>query len=299
MKTENFRWVWTALVTPFKTWNGIDNKVDYKALDKLIDMQLKWWVDWILLLWTTAESPTITKKEGKKIVEFAIKKIAKKTKVMVNIWTYSTKESLKKLELFEEISWIDAYLVVNPYYNKPTQTGLFSHFTTIAKATKRPVVLYNIKWRTWVNLETSTLLKIASECKNVIWVKEASWDLAQIKEVIEKRPENFLVFSWEESLTYDLTKNWWDWVISVASNCIPALMKEFLDECLEKSQKASELQEKYLEFFNALFLQTNPLPAKTFLASKWIIKETFRLPLCPIDKEKREEFLNIVKKYNF
>ncbi len=291
------RWLWTALITPFKQWNGVDNEVDYEVLEKILDMQIEWWVDGVLLLWTTAESSNISIEEWKKIVTLAIKKLLWKTKIMVNVGTYSTKASIDNIARYDNIDWIDAYLVVNPYYSKPTQTGLFQHFTTIAQSTSRNIFLYNIACRTNVNLETSTLLKIVSKCDNIVWVKEASGNIEQVKEVIAQTPDDFIVLSWEESLTYDLIKSWWDWVVSVASNCVPAIMKNFVDECLAHSEKAGELQDKYLEFFNALFIQTNPLPAKTYLASKGIIKEEFRLPLCRMDETERTQFLKIVEKY--
>lgn len=299
MNNTNFSWLWTALVTPFKEWNWINNEIDFEALDRLLKMQIDWWVDWVLLLGTTAENPTLSKEEWIEIVKFAIKKLAWITKIMVNVWNYSTSSSLKNIETFDKIDWIDAYLIVNPYYNKPTQTWLYLHFTTLANFTEKPVVLYNIKWRTWVNLNTDTLLKIVSDSKNVIWVKEASWDLEQMKEVINKTNDDFLVFSWDDWLTYDLALAWWNWVISVASNLIPKEMKEFVDLCLEKNSEAEKLNEKYSEFFNKIFIQTNPLPAKTYLAEKWIIKEEFRLPMCKMDEKEKKEFLNFIKENNF
>ena len=206
MDTSTYRGLWTALITPFKKGNGIDNDVDYKALEALLEMQVKWWVTWILLLGTTAESPTLTNKEWKKIVKFAIKKLKWKCKIMVNLWTYSTMKSLKNIKIFNKIKWIDAYLVVNPYYNKPTQTGLYKHFTTIAKSTAKPDVLYNIRGRTWINLETDTLLKIAEKCSNVIWEKEVSGNLKQMKDVIKKHQKDYIVLSWDDGLVYDLAK---------------------------------------------------------------------------------------------
>lgn len=295
--STDFSWLWTALVTPFKEWNWLDNEVDYEALDRLLQIQIDWWVDWVLLLGTTGEAPTLNVKEQLEIVKFAIPKLRWKTKIMVNVWKNVTTESLENIKKFDEIDWIDVYLVVNPYYNKPTQTGLYLHFTTIADSTKKPIILYNIKWRTAVNLETDTLVKIIEKSPNVVWVKEASWDLNQMKEVLKKTPESFYVLSWDDSLTYSLATFWWHWVISVASNLIPKEMKEYVSECLKNSPKSEELREKYSEFFEKIFIQTNPLPAKTYLASKWIIKEEFRLPMCKMDDDKREKFLDFIKRF--
>lgn len=299
MDTKKFRGLWTALITPFKSWNWIDNEIDFDALDNLLEMQIKWWVNWVLLLWTTWENPTLTKQEWLEIVKSSINKLQWKLKVMVNVWTYSTKASLENIAEYEKIDWIDSYLVVNPYYNKPTQTWLFKHFTTIAKSTDKPVILYNIHWRTWVNLETNTLIEIISECPNIVWVKEASWNMLQMKEVIESTWDHFVVLSWDDSLTYELIKNWWDWVISVASNCKPKEIQEFVNLCLDWDRKSEELNENYKDFFSKLFIQTNPLPAKTYLAYKWIIEENFRLPMCEMDEIQRKEFLDFIKEKNF
>lgn len=297
--TKQLGWLWTALITPFKEWNWIDNEVDYIALEKVLNMQIDWKVDWVLLLWTTAENPTLTKEEQLKITKFTINILKWKTKIMVNIGTYSTKKTLDNIKEFDHIEWIDAYLVVNPYYNKPTQTGLFQHFTTVAKSTSKSIILYNIAWRTGVNLETNTLLDIIWECKNIIWVKEASWKMLQMKEVIEKTWDDFLVLSWDDALTYELIWHWWDWVVSVAANCKPEMMKNFVSNCLNNYSIAKDENEKLQLFFAKLFIQTNPLPAKTFLASKWIIKESFRLPICKMDEKEKEEFLKVVEEYWF
>lgn len=297
MKKE-FTWLWTALVTPFLEWDWINNKIDYASLKNLINIQLEANVDWILLLWTTWENPTLTKKESQELVKFTIKKINKKTKIMVNIWTNSTKKSIKNLKEFEKIEWIDSYLIVNPYYNKPTQNWLFLHFTSIAKKTKKPIIIYNIKWRTAVNLETETLQKIVKSCPNVIWVKEASCDLNQMKEVIQKLWKEFTVLSWDDSLTYELIKSWWDWVISVASNAIPKQLKEMINLALIWDNKAEKLNEKYKEYFKKLFIQTNPLPIKTILSDSWIIKEEFRLPMCKMDKKEKNDLLDFIKKFD-
>ncbi|MDQ7009440.1 MAG: 4-hydroxy-tetrahydrodipicolinate synthase [Candidatus Gracilibacteria bacterium] len=287
--------LWTALITPFKKGNGIDSEIDYVALEKLLNMQIEGGVDGVLLLGTTAENPTLTKEEGLKIVKFSINILKGKTKIMVNVGTYSTKSSIENIENFDKVKGIDIYLVVNPYYNKPTQTGLKMHFITCAKGTSRNIVLYNIKGRTGVNLETSTLLEIVGECDNVIGVKEASGNMEQMLEVVNKTSDDFLVFSGDDSLTYELVKNGGSGVISVASNIFPKMMKEFIDSCFEDNSKAEILNNKYSELFDKLFIQANPLPSKTYLATKGIIEEEFRLPMCRMDNNERIEFLDFMK----
>ena len=291
------KWLWTALVTPFKKWNWVSNEIDFDALDVLLDQQIEWNVDGVLLLWTTAESPTLTSDEWDKIVKKAIEKLRWKTKIMVNVWNYSTQDSLDNIEKFDKVEWIDAYLVVNPYYSKPTQTGLMQHFVTCANSTKRNIILYNIPGRTAVNLETETLLKVLEKTDNVVWVKEASWNMEQMKDVIVKTPDDFLVFSGDDGLTYELIQNWWDWVISVASNIYPKMIKWFVDSCFENKEEAKNLNDIYSELFDKLFIQANPLPAKTYLASNWIIKEEFRLPMCRMDESERKIFLDFIEKF--
>lgn len=200
---NNFRGAWTALVTPFLP-NG---DIDYGALEKLLEYQISGGIDGILLLGTTGEAPTLNQEEKKEIVDFSIKKIAGRTQVMVNVGTNNTRESQENIAYYNSIEGIDVYLVVNPYYNKPTQTGLFLHFKTLADATDIPVFLYNIRGRTGVNLETETLLQLLTECPNIMGVKEASGDIDQIREVISRTSNRCLVFSGDDALTAEVLKS--------------------------------------------------------------------------------------------
>lgn len=295
MDTSSYRGIWTALITPFESGNGLDNPVDYSALDRLLQMQIDGGVTGVLFLGTTAENPTLSTAEGMEIVRKWIEKLEGKTKVMVNIGTYATGKTIENIHMYDTMDGIDAYLVVNPYYNKPTQTGLYEHFVAAAKSTQRPVVLYNIKGRTGVNLETDTLLRIIAAYPNVIGVKEASGDIDQMQEVIDRTPDSFLVLSGDDGLTYELAQRGGDGVISVASNCIPGDMADFVHLSLQKDPHAKELAEYFTEFFDKLFIQTNPLPAKTYLAHKGIIQETFRLPMCPMDAHEKKIWLDFVE----
>ncbi len=291
---QQFRWVCTALVTPFNNEGGID----WESFDILIEKQILWWVNGILLLWTTGESPTIGHNEWIELVKRAIKKIDRRCNIMVNVWTYSTYKSIKKLQEFEEIWWIDAFLAVNPYYNKPTQKWLYMHFKMIANSTSLPLFLYNIQWRTWVNLETDTLVKLSEDCSNIVWVKEASGSMEQMKEVIANTHDDFVVVSWDDSLTLELITNWWDGVISVASNLLPEKMTNMVQAALDNNMAdAKEIDDSLQEFFEQEFIQTNPLPIKTALAHVWLIQEQFRLPMCTMDSELRNKWLELVDRY--
>ena len=299
MNSKDMRWLWTALITPFKEGDGLTNPVDYEALDRLLQMQIEWWVTGVLLMGTTAENPTLTSEESLEIVTYAVERLKWKTKVMVNAGTYSTAASIENIKKYDQIDGIDTYLVVNPYYNKPTQTGLYKHFTTIAHSTDKPIILYNIQGRTGVNLETETLIDIVNDTENVIGVKEASGDMLQMKQVIERTGDDFIVLSGDDGLTRELISHGGDGVISVASNCIPAVISDFVNKCLENDPQALEIDNHLSEFFDTLFIQTNPLPAKTYLAEAGIISEEFRLPLCKMDDAERKQFLDCVEKYNF
>jgi 4-hydroxy-tetrahydrodipicolinate synthase len=292
---ENFSWLWTALITPFdEKWN-----VDFEAFDNLIEIQVSSWVKWILFLWSTWESSTLTKTEKLQIVKRWIKKIQGKCFVMVNSWTNSTQQSIDFTLELDQIHWIDAFLLVNPYYNKPTQEWLYRHFKAIADSTSKRIFIYNIQWRTWVNLETETLVRLSRSCYNVIWVKEASWNLDQMQEVLNKTKEDFVVLSWDDSKTFDLIKMWGHWLISVASNFFPKIMVEMVEKALKQDFESAEKINKNLsKFFEWEFIQTNPLPIKAALAEVWLIKEIYRLPLCEMDIDLRFKWVNILHKYS-
>lgn len=285
-----FSGAWTALVTPFNA----DTSIDYTSLAGLIEHQISWGIDGILLLGTTAEAPTLTDDEKKSLVDFAIQKIGGRCKVMVNIGTNCTRESLDNVAYYDGISGIDAYLVVNPYYNKPTQRGLFEHFKVIASATKKPIFLYNIKWRTGVNLETETLMELLEACLNIAWVKEASGDMTQITEVIQKTLGRCIVLSGDDGLTAQVIRQWGHGVISVASNLFPKEVTQMVHAGLSADFDGMwALHNTLLPLFEGQFIQTNPLPIKTSLEWSGFIIASFRLPLCPMDNTQKIQWQNI------
>jgi len=291
---EKFSWVWTAFITPFNE----DGSIDFEAFDKLIEKQIAGGVKWLLFLGTTGETPTLTEDEKEQIVRRWIEKIAGRCLVMVNTWSNATNASIENSKKYDKVDWIDVFLVVNPYYNKPTQEWLYRHFRGVADSVSKPIFLYNIAWRTWINLETETLVRLSNDCGNIVWVKEASWSLEQMQDVIDSTDRDFVVLSWDDSLTIDLMKIGWAWIISVASNYIPETMSQMVWSFLEWNiSKADEINNNLWEFFDWEFIQTNPLPIKVALVEAWIIKEQYRLPLCEMDTTPRKEWLNILEKY--
>ena len=225
MDTSQFKGVWTALITPFTN----DHKIDWEALTKLIEHQIAGGVTGIVVLGTTGESPTITSKEATKLIKRAKKIINGRCLLMAGTGSNCTQTSIEK-SIKAEKAGADCLLVVNPYYNKPTQHGLYLHFKAVADSTKLPIFLYNIKGRTGVNLETETLLQLTSDCPNIIGVKEASGDIEQIKDVCQKRPEGFIVLSGDDGITYQIMKDFGaDGVVSVASNIIPGKLTQMVN----------------------------------------------------------------------
>lgn len=277
MNTSQFKGVWTALITPFTD----DHQIDWAALEKLIEHQIAGGVTGILVIGTTGESPTLNSKECTELIKRTKKIIDGRCLLMAGCGCNCTQTSIEKTAKAES-SGADCLLIVNPYYNKPTQHGLYLHFKAIADATTLPVFLYNIKGRTGVNLETETLLQLAQDCPNIIGVKEASGDTEQIKEVCQKRPEGFIVLSGDDGLTYQVMSEYGaDGVVSVASNIIPDQIVKMVNDI------DSKINDELQDFFDKMFIETNPIPVKYLASLKGYCLPNYRLPMCqPTDKTK-------------
>jgi len=283
-----FTGLYTALITPFTN----NDEIDYKALDKIIDQQIKAKVDGLVILGTTGESPTIEDAERTELIKFAVKKSQGKIKIVVGTGTNSTKKTIKLSKEAEALG-ADGILVVNPYYNKPTQSGLYQHFKAVAEAVTIPVMIYNIKGRTAVNLETSTLMELA-KISNIVSVKEASGEITQMMDVITSAPKDFTVLSGDDGLTYPLAALGGHGIVSVLSNVLPEEMKEFVDASLDGSfDTARKLHYKLLPLMKSMFIETNPIPAKTLLAMQGTIEENFRLPMCKMTDANKAKLMDI------
>jgi 4-hydroxy-tetrahydrodipicolinate synthase len=290
-----FRGVFTAIITPFR----LSGDVDEEALKRLIDFQIKNGIDGIVPCGTTGESPTLSHDEHDRVIELAVQFANRRVAVIAGTGSNSTAEAIRLTSHAKEAG-ADAVLLVNPYYNKPTQKGLYLHFKAIAEAVDIPCVVYNIKGRTAVNVETETLVKLMNDCKNIIAVKEASGDLKQMKDVIAKKKEGFSVLSGDDNITLDLIEAGGDGVISVASNLVPDKMVKMVHTALDgDTGKARELEEELADLFRVEFIETNPIPIKTALAMIGMCEEVFRLPMCELEKpEHREELKKVIKKLN-
>ncbi len=288
---KKFSGLYTALVTPFTD----DNKIDYKALTKILDSQIKAKVVGLVIMGTTGESPNITDTERVELFKFIKAHVGSKLDLILGTGTNSTTHSIEQTKQAEKLG-ADAVLVVNPYYNKPSQEGMFLHFSAVAKATKLPVILYNIQGRTSVNLQTSTLLRLIEKNKNIVAVKEASGDIMQMMEVLKSVPSYFSVLSGDDGLTYPLIALGGHGVVSVLSNIAPTETNEFVQAALKGDfAKARKLHFKLLPKMQGCFIGGNPVAVKTALSQKGLIKPNFRLPLTLGSKDEQEKIKAIFK----
>lgn len=275
------RGVYTAVVTPFDEQGNFD-EATYR---NLIDFQIENGIDGIVPCGTTGESPTLSHEEHDRVIEITVEQVNKRVPVVAGTGSNSTREAVR-LTAHAKEAGVDAVMQVNPYYNKPTQKGLFLHFSEIAKTVDIPCMVYNIKGRTGVNLETDTLVELCDACPNIFAVKEASGDLGQMKDVIARKREGFSVMSGDDNMALELVKAGGDGVVSVASNLIPGKMVEMIHTALKGDFAAASALEKNLAgFFQAMFVETNPIPIKTAMAMAGKCQEIFRLPMCPLSTE--------------
>ena len=283
-----FKGLYTAIVTPFHQ----DGSLDKVTFSHLIERQIESNVDGLVILGTTGESPTISTEEHNDIISFSVQKINGRCQVIAGTGSNCTREAIYH-SLHAEQAGVDGLLIVNPYYNKPSQKGLYEHFRTIADTVRTPIILYNIAGRTGVNLETPTLLKLATH-PMIVAVKEASGDMNQILEVIKQVPKDFMVLSGDDELTLDIMKNGGHGTISVLSNLLPKEMVNLVSACSGASwDEANMIQAELKDLFAACFIETNPQPIKTLLAHEGLCQEVFRLPLTTMEDHNRSSLITI------
>lgn len=262
----------TALVTPFR-----DGKVDFEAYGKMVRRQVEAGIDFLVPLGSTAETPCLEDDEKVELLRIA-RELCPDKPVVVGVGTNSPAATVRNIRLLEPLG-PDAYLVVVPYYNKPTQEGIYRYFAHVAEATSKGIVAYNVPGRTGTNMKAATTLRVAA-IPNVIAVKEASGDLAQVKDVIDGRPEGFSVLSGNDDQTLQIISDGGDGVISVASNIAPGLMEEFVSAALGGDlAKAAELDKKLMPLYDGCFVESNPIPAKAGLSLLGLCTAEMRLPL--------------------
>jgi 4-hydroxy-tetrahydrodipicolinate synthase len=281
-----------AIVTPFK--NG---KVDEKKFRDLIEFQIKNGTSGIVPCGTTGESATLSFEEHDRVVEIAIEQTQKRVPVIAGTGSNSTEEAIM-LTRHAARAGADASLQVSPYYNRPTQKGLYEHFKAIANSVDIPIVLYNIASRTGVNIEPETIAKLACDCKNIVGVKEASGNLDQMSRIKQLCPANFDLISGDDSLTLPILSIGGTGIISVVANIVPKDVSSLVSE-FEKGnlKKAQELHYKLLPLIKAVFLETNPIPVKTALGLLGMCEPDLRLPMCAMSAENLEKLKKALKDY--
>lgn len=284
METDlRFTGTYTAIVTPFK-----DGKIDEGALERLIKAQIKAGVDGIVPVGTTGESPTLDYEEHIQVIEAAVEFAAGKIKVLAGTGGNSTTEAIYLTKAAEEAG-ADGSLQVAPYYNKPTQEGLFQHFHAIARATKLPIMLYSIPGRCGIEISVETVLRLAHDSVNIIGIKEAGGSADRVSQLRAALGPRFTIMSGDDSLTLPFMAVGAHGVISVASNVIPREVAQMVQAfAMGKLEAAQKLHHKYFPLFKDLFLETNPIPVKAALAILGHIEEEYRLPLVPMSAKNRE-----------
>ena len=292
---ERIKGLGVALVTPF-TASG---EVDYPALDRLVDYVIEGGVDYLVVMGTTGETPTLAMPERVAVLRAVKARNAGRLPLVVGV---GGNDTARVVELIDQtnLDGVDAILSVTPFYNKPSQRGLFEHYKYIAERSPRPIILYNVPGRTGVNMEPATTLRIARECPNVVAIKEASGNIEQIKEVIAGAPEGFLVISGDDSLALPVMKAGGVGVISVAANAFPRYFASLIGE-----QKVGGSQENDKKFehirptIKMLFAEGNPAGVKAALTVKGVVENYLRLPLVPVTDELYEELQRSIVENDF
>ena len=272
-----FKGLGIALVTPFTS----DGSVDYQSLSRLVEYQLKNGADFFCILATTGETPTLTAEEKKNIKELVVDLVGGKVPILIGCGGNNTADVVKELQT-GDFSGIDGVLSVCPYYNKPSQEGLYQHFKAIASATNMPVVLYNVPGRTGVNLKAETTVRLARDCKNIVAIKEASGSLEQVDEIIKNKPDSFDVISGDDALTFPMIACGAAGVISVIGNALPKEFSRMIRlEMRGEIESARKIHHKFTDLFNLLFVEGNPAGVKAMLHEMGMIENVLRLPLVP------------------
>lgn len=294
MKRHPLSGVGAAMITPFTP----DGRIDYEALARMIDYVIEGGVDYIVALGTTAETPTLYMPERAVIALFIANHIARRVPLVMGVGGNSTSEVLDQLREFD-LRGADAILSVTPYYNKPSQEGLYQHFRTVSEHSPLPVILYNIPGRSGVNMTAETTLRIARDLKNVIGIKEASGDIGQMQHILDRRPDGFLVLSGDDGMAIELIRRGGDGVISVAADAFPRRFTA----CIEAARRgdfarAEELYEPLDEAVRALFAEGNPTGVKCALATMGLIGGTMRLPLVSGTPVLENRFRRLIAEYD-
>ena len=292
MMRTRFTGLGTALVTPFKK----DGSIDEAAVKRLVRRQVDAGVHFVSPCGTTGEAPTLSRVEKRRVVELVVEEVNHKVPVLAGAGGYDTNEVVELVRDFERVG-CDGVLSVTPYYNKPTQEGLFRHYKEIADCTALPIILYNVPGRTGVNLEPQTVARLADLRCGVIGVKEASGNVVQMSEIIASVPDDFVLLSGDDPIAVAVMAIGGRGLISVASNAVPSEMVQVI-ELAEKGEFAAarRLHHWLLPFILVNFVESNPIPIKAAMAAMGLVEEVYRLPLVPPSAAAREKIMTVLQK---
>ena len=277
MERINLKGLGVALITPFKE----DDSIDYTALGKLIEHLIQNSIDYLVVLGTTAETPTLSAEEKKEVVAFVKQRVNGRVPIVLGVGGNCTSSVVAQLKK-DNYEGIDAILSVVPYYNKPSQEGIYQHYKAIAEATELPIILYNVPGRTGVNMTAETTLRIAREFKNVVAIKEASGNIVQMDDIIKNKPADFMVISGDDGITFPLITLGAVGVISVIGNAFPKEFGRMVRLALNGDyDSALRIHHEFTELFSLLFVDGNPAGVKAMLNAMGYIDNKLRLPLVP------------------
>ena len=291
---DGLRGCGTALVTPFAQ----DQSVDERVLARVVEHQIEGGVDFLVPCGTTGESVTLSESEQSRVVEVTAQTANGRVAVVAGAGGYNTKEIIARIAHFATLG-ADAILSVTPYYNRPTQNGLFEHYKAIAESTDLPIILYNVPGRTGCNLEPSTVARLA-QIANIVGIKEASGNISQIAEIRTLVEDSFIVLAGDDSVVLPVVAIGGDGVISVASNLLPREVSRLCDLCREGDfAGARALYRTLLPVFKVMFIETSPIPVKAAMAMAGMIEEVYRLPLVPLSDSSRAQLKNVLAMAGF
>lgn len=284
MEKKELHGMGVAMVTPF----DVAGEVDFDALRRLVDYQVSSHTDFLCVLGTTAETPTLSDEEKLAVRNVVLEQNAGRLPILLGCGGNNTRKLVDKLSK-DPMEGVDALLSVVPYYNKPTQAGMYAHFKAIAEATELPIILYNVPGRTGVNMLPDTVFRLASDFKNIVGIKEASGNVEQIETVLRHRPEGFKVFSGDDGITLPLIKSGADGVISVIGNAYAAEFAELVHLAQSGDYAAAEvIDHRFTELYRLLFVDGNPAGIKCLMELRGMLRDELRLPLVPASQATRE-----------
>ena len=291
MANNKFRGLGVALITPFAK----DGSIDLAALDRLVEYQIKSGADFLCIMGTTAETPTLSTDEKAMLKQHLVERVAGRVPLLMGCGGNNTAAVVHELET-SDWSGIDGILSVCPYYNKPSQEGLYQHFKTIAAATQLPVVLYNVPGRTGVNMKAETTVRLARDCQNIVAIKEASGNLEQVDEIIKNKPRDFDVISGDDSLTFPMVSCGAVGVISVIGNALPKEFSKMIRlQMRGEYEPARKIHHRFTDLFSLLFVDGNPAGVKAMLHEMGFIENVLRLPLVPTRISTLQKMSEIMK----